>query len=63
MGDVMINGEIVDRELLNNISGFVPQNDLAVESLTVQEHMEFMVKINNNNNRTIVYFIRIKRHE
>lgn len=27
------------------ISGFVPQYDLAVESLTVQEHMEFMVGI------------------
>lgn len=28
---------------MSRISGFVPQQDLAVESLTVQEHMEFMV--------------------
>ena len=28
---------------MSRISAFVPQADLAVETLTVQEHMEFMV--------------------
>lgn len=30
---------------MSKISGFVPQEDLAIKSLTVQEHMEFMVNI------------------
>ena len=42
-GEVLLNGEPVDVEIMLRMSGFVPQQDLAVESLTVQEHMEFMV--------------------
>ncbi|KAK2584946.1 hypothetical protein KPH14_002539 [Odynerus spinipes] len=41
-GEILLNGKPIDREQLIRISGFVPQQDLAVESLTVQEHMEFM---------------------
>ncbi|XP_043284562.1 protein scarlet-like isoform X2 [Venturia canescens] len=44
-GDVLLNGEPVDRKIMSRISGFVPQEDLAVESLTVQEHMEFMARM------------------
>lgn len=33
---------------MSRISGFVPQEDLAVEALTVQEHMEFMVILNRS---------------
>ncbi|KAK0095562.1 hypothetical protein PV326_007992 [Microctonus aethiopoides] len=44
-GDVLLNGKTVDRDLMSRISGFVPQEDLAVESLTVQEHMEFMARM------------------
>lgn len=42
-GDVLLNGAPIDTGQMIRISGFVPQMDLAVESLTVQEHMEFMV--------------------
>lgn len=42
-GDILVNGKTVDRNFMNHISGFVPQQDLAVDSLTVGEHMEFMV--------------------
>lgn len=42
-GDILLNGKLFTRELMAKISGFVPQEDLAVKSLTVQEHMEFMV--------------------
>jgi hypothetical protein len=44
-GEVLLNGEPVDNEFMSQISGFVPQQDLAIEALTVQEHMEFMVTI------------------
>lgn len=42
-GEILLNGKLVSRDVMARISGFVPQEDLAVESLTVQEHMEFMV--------------------
>ncbi|XP_034179561.2 brown isoform X1 [Osmia lignaria lignaria] len=41
-GDILLNGKPVDTDQMIRISGFVPQTDLAIESLTVQEHMEFM---------------------
>ena len=47
LGDVFLNGQPADQELMARISGFVPQEDLSVESLTVQEHMEFMVQFYN----------------
>lgn len=47
IGDILLNGKPVGRQLMSRISGFVPQEDLAVESLTVQEHMEFMVRFIN----------------
>ena len=42
-GEILLNGAPIDTGQMIRISGFVPQTDLAVESLTVQEHMEFMV--------------------
>ncbi|XP_076174262.1 brown isoform X2 [Ptiloglossa arizonensis] len=41
-GEILLNGKPIDTGQMIRISGFVPQMDLAVESLTVQEHMEFM---------------------
>ncbi|KAK9306512.1 hypothetical protein QLX08_002881 [Tetragonisca angustula] len=41
-GDVLLNGKPIDTGQMIRISGFVPQTDLAVESLTILEHMEFM---------------------
>jgi ABC-type multidrug transport system ATPase subunit len=40
---IRLNGVPLERDVLRKISGFVPQQDLAIESLTVKEHMEFMV--------------------
>lgn len=42
-GKIKLNGKTVSPSLITKISGFVPQNDLAFEMLTVGEHMEFMV--------------------
>ncbi|XP_043678279.1 protein scarlet-like isoform X2 [Vespula pensylvanica] len=41
-GEILLNGKSISKEEMIKISGFVPQQDLAIESLTVQEHMEFM---------------------
>ncbi|XP_015587459.1 protein scarlet isoform X2 [Cephus cinctus] len=45
VGDIFLNGQPVDQEQMARMSGFVPQEDLAVESLTVEEHMEFMARM------------------
>ncbi|KAJ8885521.1 hypothetical protein PR048_011719 [Dryococelus australis] len=42
--NVMLNGRVVDQKIMANVSGFVPQLDLMVDSLSVEEHMEFMIK-------------------
>ncbi|KAL2714613.1 protein scarlet-like isoform X1 [Vespula squamosa] len=44
-GEILLNGKSISKEEMIKISGFVPQQDLAVESLTVQEHMEFMARM------------------
>nr|CAD7570023.1 unnamed protein product [Timema californicum] len=41
-GEVLINGQSIDPAFMANMSGFVPQQDLVVDSLSVREHMEFM---------------------
>ncbi|XP_031842656.1 brown isoform X2 [Nomia melanderi] len=41
-GEILLNGKPIDTGQMIRISGFVPQMDLAIESLTVLEHMEFM---------------------
>ncbi|XP_071865770.1 brown isoform X1 [Bombus fervidus] len=41
-GDVLLNGKPIDTDQMIRTSGFVPQMDLAIESLTILEHMEFM---------------------
>ncbi|XP_011505782.1 PREDICTED: protein scarlet-like [Ceratosolen solmsi marchali] len=44
-GEVLLNGKSADTETMSRISGFVPQQDITIESLTVQEHMEFMARM------------------
>nr|CAD7396939.1 unnamed protein product [Timema poppensis] len=44
-GEVLINGQSIDPAFMANMSGFVPQQDLVVDSLTVREHMEFMAQL------------------
>jgi ABC-type multidrug transport system ATPase subunit len=42
-GEVLLCGRPVDGSLLTRISGFVPQQDITVETLTAKEHLQFMV--------------------
>ncbi|KAJ2940640.1 hypothetical protein O0L34_g14748 [Tuta absoluta] len=44
-GYIMLNGRLAGADLIAKISGFVPQQDLAIEDLTVAEHMEFMARL------------------
>ncbi|XP_059054908.1 protein scarlet-like isoform X2 [Achroia grisella] len=44
-GYLMLNGRLAGADLIARISGFVPQEDLAIEYLTVTEHMEFMARL------------------
>ncbi|XP_049873482.1 protein scarlet-like isoform X2 [Pectinophora gossypiella] len=44
-GYIMLNGRLAGADLIAKISGFVPQQDLAIEDLTVSEHMEFMARL------------------
>ncbi|KAG6464661.1 hypothetical protein O3G_MSEX014657 [Manduca sexta] len=45
-GYLMLNGRLAGADLIARISGFVPQEDLAIEDLTVAEHMSFMNALN-----------------
>lgn len=42
-GQILINGKQVTKQLMTRVSGFVPQQDLTILSLTVLEHMQLMV--------------------
>lgn len=44
-GEILVNGKPVDSTLMSYISGFVPQQDLVIDTLTVKEHMEFMASL------------------
>ncbi|XP_038207844.1 protein scarlet-like isoform X2 [Zerene cesonia] len=44
-GYLMLNGRLAGADLIARISGFVPQEDLSIEDLTVAEHMEFMARM------------------
>lgn len=45
IGEIHLSGRPVDRDLMMKMSGYVPQHDLAVESLTVKEHLTFMASM------------------
>ncbi|XP_049811851.1 protein scarlet-like [Schistocerca nitens] len=44
-GEVYLNGHLVTRSLMMKVSGFVPQNNIAFNTLTVNEHLLFMARM------------------
>ncbi len=42
-GDVKVNGKIADWDMITRHSGYVQQEDLFIGTLTVKEHLLFMV--------------------
>lgn len=49
VSEIRFNGEVIDRAGMTNVSGFVPQNDVCVDGLTVREHFYFMVSCRPRN--------------
>ena len=43
-GTIRINGEVVKKQLLRKVSAYVQQEDLFIGSMTVLEHLRFMVR-------------------
>ncbi|XP_028166608.1 protein scarlet-like isoform X3 [Ostrinia furnacalis] len=58
-GYLMLNGRLAGADLIARISGFLPQEDLAIEDLTVAEHMVFMARLMMDKRSTKI--IRAKR--
>jgi len=52
-GDIRVNGKPVTLEEMNEYSGYVQQNDLFHGTLTVREHLTFLV----NNTFVYVFFL------
>ena len=44
-GDVKINGNVVDWKTISSVSGYVQQEDVFLSSLTVKEHLTFLVNL------------------
>ena len=42
-GDVRVNGVVVDKSSIGNISAYVQQDDLFIGAMTVREHLTFRV--------------------
>lgn len=42
-GKVLINGLYVTRTQMKQLTGFVPQYEIALQTLTVAEHLTFVV--------------------
>ena len=43
IGDVKINGKVANWDLISRYSGYVQQDDLFIATLTVKEHLTFLV--------------------
>lgn len=43
-GNILVNGKSVSKSIMTRISGFVPQKDLNLLSLTVYEHLQLMAQ-------------------
>lgn len=44
-GDIKLNGQIVDWNTISKCSGYVQQDDLFVGTMTVREHLSFLVQL------------------
>ncbi|KAI5711906.1 hypothetical protein M8J75_004170 [Diaphorina citri] len=49
-GQILLNGLEVEKNLMVKVSGFVPQHDLTVDTLTVHEHMTLMARLKMDRN-------------
>ena len=45
-GEVKLNGQPADWKIISKCSGYVQQDDLFIGTMTVREHLSFLVTIN-----------------
>jgi len=45
-GEVKLNGQPADWKMISKCSGYVQQDDLFIGTMTVREHLSFLVTIN-----------------
>lgn len=64
-GKILINGNEVDRRTMTNISCFVPQFDVTIDTLTPIEHLMFMAELrldreweSSRKKRRVLYLLR-----
>lgn len=64
-GKILINGNEVDRTTMTNISCFVPQFDVTIDTLTPIEHLMFMAELrldrewdSSRKKRRVLYLLR-----
>ncbi|KAG5679453.1 hypothetical protein PVAND_009018 [Polypedilum vanderplanki] len=43
-GEILLNGEVMDRRKMTRISGFLAQSDVILDGITVREHFYFMIE-------------------
>jgi ABC-type multidrug transport system ATPase subunit len=46
-GEVKLNGQPADWNMISRCSGYVQQDDLFIGTMTVREHLSFLVVIIN----------------
>ena len=44
-GDILLNGQTADEDLIRGVSAYVQQEDLFLAALTVREHLTFQVDL------------------
>ncbi|XP_075226956.1 protein scarlet-like isoform X2 [Lycorma delicatula] len=49
-GEILVNGRNMPSSTMAKLSGFVPQQDLTLRSLTVMEHMQLMARLKMDRN-------------
>lgn len=52
-GTILVNGQEISKDLMMKISGFLPQHDLTIDSLTVFEHLQLMARLKLDKNMGI----------
>ncbi|XP_063700042.1 protein brown [Culicoides brevitarsis] len=51
-GDIFINQQLVDQQEMRSMSGYVPQSDISIPTITPFEHLYFMLQFKNCGNLT-----------
>ncbi|XP_058830158.1 protein brown [Topomyia yanbarensis] len=65
-GQVLVNGRLVSGTQMKRLSGFMPQFEISINSLTVREHLTFVSKlkgVSRSQMRTVINELRLENCE